>query len=454
MFENSFLTPLLERYYPDEDSFNKEFEDLIKRAGDLYLDKKLGLSVNITNIGSDKETKGLIRALKNNSKFTPISKDIFDQIDEGLFEEDTEFLFKRYVFRSIDKIDTGIKDKDGCDVSFRLFVNIARTNLSYHIVSFTFTTWNTKQEYIKLSNSQIIDAVNREFSRIRKNVLLLFEQNQNIEKIIKMDKNTFISFQFWVDDWKNDNNNLLDAREYVKNHPHYFYSLISLYKRVFRRHYENMMGTIGRGFSTSRTYVDIFSQNVFLEITIKPIKDRFKTIGYDASTFRIWEILALQRTLLLKINKITTLKNAEKLIRELYKVYDFNTLIRKKGKGIQWIKFTRYLQYITRIDFDYEVYKRKIEKGKEEKLEKDSLRLQKLNFLILATIFVSIFTFLLSEYPIELTDNSFAYFIKISLFATIFVALFFLFFLPFAIEKVRKIWRRSVKSGQSIIKRI
>lgn len=446
MSENSFLIPLLEKYYPDEDSFNKQFEHLIKKAEDIYLDKELGLSINITNIAAGKETKSLISALENNQKFTPILKSGFDIIDEGLFERGTEFSFEKYIFKS-GEINSTIKDKNGRDVSFRLFVNISCTNLSYHIISFTFTTWDTRQEYIKLSNSQIIDLASGELNRIRNDVLL-FEQNRDIGKIIEMDTNPFISFQFWIDDWKSSDDNLLDAREYIKNHPHYFYSLINLDNNVFERHYKNIMDILGQGFSTSRAYIEAFSQNAFLEITIKPINERFETIGHDASMFKVWEMLALQRRLLFEINK-TGLKNAEQLIREIDKVYDFNKFVQKKGKGVPWIKLTRYLQYITRIDFDYELYKVRIEKKKKEELEKDSLRLQRLNILIIATIFVSISTFLLSECPIELTASSFAHFttiplyiqillatIGISMIITIFVVLFFLYS---GVERIFKI---------------
>ena len=91
MFENSFLIPLLEKYYPDEDSFNKHFEHLIKKAGDLYLDKELGLSINVTNIVDNKEGKRLINVLENNEHFESKLKGGFDEIDEYLFEKETKF---------------------------------------------------------------------------------------------------------------------------------------------------------------------------------------------------------------------------------------------------------------------------------------------------------------------------------------------------------------------------
>lgn len=424
MFENSFLVPLLEKYYPDEDSFNKHFEHLIKKAGDLYLDKELGLSINVTNIVDNKEGKRLINVLENNEHFESKLKGGFDEIDEYLFEKETKFSFKRYIFKTIGAIDTEIKDRNGNVVHFKLFVNIASTNLSYHIVTSTFTTWDTEQECIELSNSQTIDLLGEEFGELRRKVLLLFpEKKQNIIKnVIKKDRNTFISFEFWKDDWKVDNDNLLDARDYVKNHPHYFYSLVTLKKKIFRRRYNNIMDIFGRGFSASRVYIAVFTQNIFLDITIKPTGRQFETIGHDGSMFRIWEILALQRKLLFEINK-TDSNSAEELIRKLERVYDFNTFITKEGKGVHWIKFIRYLQYITRIDFDYQVYKGKIEK-------ETSLKLQRLNFLIIATIFVSISTFLLIDITSNLMNGSPAYAIIISLAVTAVVVIVFLYILP------------------------
>jgi hypothetical protein len=153
----------------------------------------------------------------------------------------------------------------------------------------------------------------------------------------------------------------------------------------------------------------MFSQNAYLELTIKPRKDRSIAIGHDASEFKAWEILGLQKYLLDRINIAHSeytkkhqgimASKVDKLIEELNKLYDFNAFIQKKKKGESWIKFNIYLQDIIGISSDRELYENRHERKKEGEDRKSAVRLARLNAvlssLIFATVFVSILTFLL-----------------------------------------------------------
>ena len=94
-----------------------------------------------------------------------------------------------------------------------------------------------------------------------------------------------------------------------------------------------------------------------------------------------------------------TIAIVDKLIEELNKVYDFNAFIQKKGKGESLVKFNRYLQDIIGISSDHELYENRHRRKKEEEDRNSVLRLTRLNAvlssLILTTIFISLFTFLL-----------------------------------------------------------
>lgn len=490
--KQEILVPLLEKYYPNEESFNDNFKDLIKTGGDLYLSRPFGISINVTNIITTEEANRVMHVLENNNHFKQTLKDGFDQMDGGMFEKESEFSFKRWIFKSEREMKIGIKDGDGKELNFFLFISMACTNLDHHIVSFNFTTWDESKikegkaedawgienAYVRLSNKQIIDLVSKDeelylFSidaglerdlnkgnipkglrkvfknegfKLSKNTTVTTEKDdkwrindkknvyivqkekeklniykkfkkleralnqlgEGIEDLLNINKNTFLSIQFWRKDWKSEEDNLLDAKDYIK-HPYYFYSIITLDKNVFRRNYKNIMDVLGWCFSTSRVYLGMFSQNAFLELTIKPGKDRFIAIGHDASEFKAWEILGLQKYLLDQINithseytkkhqKIMASK-VDKLIEELNKVYDFNAFIQKKRKGETWIKFNRYLQDIIGISSDHELYENRHERKKEGEDRKSAVRLARLNAvlssLIFATIFVSILTFLL-----------------------------------------------------------
>lgn len=520
--KQEILEPLLAKYYPNEDSFNDSFKNLIQGGGNLYPSAPFGISINISNIVSTEEANHLVRFLENVESFKQTLKAGFDHIDERMFEKGSIFSFKRWIFISKQAIKTGIKDKDNKDVNFFIFINIARTNLDHHIVSFTFTTWDEskirKQKvedardienaYVTLSNKQIIDLVSKDkdlslFSIVaglekdlnrdnipkrlkkefktrgyklsnnatvkrekgekwrihdKRKIYVILKENEKLkifkkgkeleramsqlgkdtEDLLKIDKNTFISFQFWRDDWKSDKDNLLDAKDFIKKNPHYFYSIITLDENIFRRNYKTIMDVLGFCFSTSSVYLGIISQNAYLEVTLKPIIDRFNIVGHDSSIFKSWEILGFQKYLLDQINiKSEYTHEAKKLIGELNKVLDFNLFIQKREKGESWIKLNRYMQNIIGISSDYELYENRYEKKKEEEDRKRNLKLTRLNAiftsLILATIFVSIFTFL--YYEVNIVSKIFRFFLKnsilnlgfYSLFLTFIVAVFFIF---------------------------
>lgn len=415
--KQEILVPLLEKYYPNEESFNDNFKDVIKTGGDLYLDRPFGISIIITNIITTEEANRVIPLLENNDHFEQMLKAGFDQMDENMFESESEFSFKRWTFKSKSEMKIGIKDKGGKELNFFLFISIACTNLDHHIVSFNFTTWdeskikegNIEDAYVRLSNKQIIDLVKNDSDEFEKLKEELGGLEQEIKNLLSINKNTFLSIQFWRVDWKSEEDNLLDAKDNIKQNPYYFYSIITLDKSVFRRNYKNIMDVLGWCFSTAGVYLGMFSQNAYLELTIKPRKDRYSAIGHDASEFKAWEILGLQKYLLDQINIAHSeytkkhqgimASKVDKLIEELNKVYDFNAFIQKKKKGESWIKFNRYLQDIIGISSDHELYENRHERKKEGEDRKSAVRLARLNAvlssLIFATIFVSILTFLL-----------------------------------------------------------
>ena len=500
--KQEILVPLLEKYYPNEESFNDNFKDVIKTGGDLYLARPFGISIIITNIITTEEANRVVHLLENNDHFEQTlhlfswenvpgdgsdrllrflrddldidwaenakihksddgktirifkvenSAEImideeqekatlkisdgrthdlkvkkengklniykFDQMDESMFEKESEISFERWIFKSKRDMKIEIEDGDGKVLNFFLFISIACTNLDHHIVSFNFTTWdeskikegNIEDAYVRLSNKQIIDLVKNDSDEFEKLKEELGGLEQEIKNLLSINKNTFLSIQFWREDWKSEEDNLLDAKDNIKQNPYYFYSIITLDKNVFRRNYKNIMDVLGWCFSTSRVYLGMFSQNAYLELTIKPRKDRSIAIGHDASEFKAWEILGLQKYLLDQINIAHSeytkkhqgimASKVDKLIEELNKLYDFNAFIQKKKKGESWINFNIYLQDIIGISSDRELYENRHERKKEGEDRKSAVRLARLNAvlssLIFATVFVSILTFLL-----------------------------------------------------------
>ena len=401
--EDHILIPLLNANSVKKEDFNHKFKDIRTRAEQLYLQKSFGFSINYIHIITSEQLSELICCISNDLSFEKIqltqgSKQ--DSVDKLLFSQNNEFCFERTIFRSLKEMDTGIIDKDNEKVVCKWIVNISKISykknnnvskkIPLHIVSIVLTSYNntTKDEY-RLSNDQIIDLVDE-------GVLDDSSFNDELRKYLK--KDTFIAIQLWRHDWKKNEDNTIDAKNYIINDPYYFYSLLTLDKNVFRRSYENVIDVLGWCQSTSGVYLDLFYGTTCLEITLKPKQDKskyksqyFNEIGHDSEEFRIWELLALQNKLLTKINQ-NNLKNVANCITELNKIYDFKMFTSKKGKGEKWMRYGGYLQKISGVESEYKEYKVKNELIKHDKESK----LQKLNYLLLFTIFLSILTFILA----------------------------------------------------------
>jgi len=315
-------------------------------------------------------------------------------------------LFERKIFRSKEKkIGIKIKNSD-CDInkfSFRLFINITKilnnTKKTCHIISVILKSSN-HNENSKLCNEQIINLVNGERNG-HKSFFLLNNIPEEVEDLLK--KDTFVAIQLWNRRWESEKDNTFDAKTYVKENPYYFYSILTSEKKIFRRSYENIMDVLGWCQSASSAYFDVFYGTTCLELTIKPKKEICDETGHDSEEFRIWELLALQKKLLDKINK-KEMNNVDDYIKELDKIYNFSIFTKKIGKGEKWIRYGEYLQKITGIDSAYQDYKIKIERKNKEHESK----LQKLNFLIVVSILASFLTLLLSPIYSSLisSDNS------------------------------------------------
>ena len=83
--KQEILVPLLEKYYPNEESFDDKFKDLILTGGELYLSmtphfRLFGISINITNIVATEEANRVIHVLENNEHFKQTLKGGFDQM--------------------------------------------------------------------------------------------------------------------------------------------------------------------------------------------------------------------------------------------------------------------------------------------------------------------------------------------------------------------------------------
>ena len=465
------LIPLLNSdHYINEIEFNKKFKEIRINPKPLYLEEKFGFSIDFISIISyddlNKEIKNLKKStetfeliFENDDKATKI-----ESLDDSMFEK-TDLDFKRNIFRSTKGIKIEIKDSDNSEiteeVTCSVFINIAEIHhknhakLPYHIFSVILTSYNHKfkewnngkgeflekseNEFYNLSNKQIIALMNKNFSfsfpGIRKDdeELDVLRDILGIRDIDISDKekknqtrkkNTFIAIQLWNHHWKNAEDNMFDAKEYVRKNPYYFYSILTLEENIFRRTYENIMDVLGWCQSASSVYFDIFYGTTCLELTIKPKKDSeneeynkkfFDETGHDSEEFRIWELLALQKELLMDINK-KNLNNVDKKIEELDLVYNFNIFTKKKGKGERWIRYGKYLQRITGIDSEYQDYKLKSENKNKEQESK----LQKLNFLIIISIFVSFLTLLLdpiygswvSDYNDSLINSTFKFYVE------------------------------------------
>lgn len=318
-----------------------------------------------------------------------------ESLDDMFLNRGTD-LFERKIFRSKKEIKIEMKTRE-CNIkefSCGLFINIAEIEYNkekddtYHIISAILTSFNHSHENGKLCNKQIIKLVNSEQNGFES---FSFPKDfpEEVKKLLK--KDTFVAIQLWNHRWESNEDNTFDAKTYVKENPYYFYSILTLEEEVFRRTYENIMDVLGWCQSASSAYFDVFYGTTCLELTIKPKIKIFDETGHDSEEFRIWELLALQKKLLYKINQ-KNMDNVDDCIKELDKIYNFNIFTDKKGKGEKWIIYGEYLQKITGIDYDYQDYKLK----KEMKDKEYEQKLQKLNILIIISIFISFLTLLLS----------------------------------------------------------
>ena len=320
---------------------------------------------------------------------------IYQESLDDMFLKRGKCLFKRKIFSS----EKEIKIR-GCNIeefSCKLFINIVEIKNdnekddTCHIISAILKSFN-HSENGKLCNKQIIKLVNSEQNGFE---CFSFPNDypEEVVEVVKklLKKDTFVAIQLWNNRWESDEDNTFDAKTYVKENPHYFYSILTLEEEVFRRTYENIMDVLGWCQSASSAYFDVFYGTTCLELTIKPKPKIFDETGHDSEEFRIWELLALQKKLLDEIDK-RGMENVDDLIKELDLIYNFKIFTTKIGKGEKWIRYGEYLQKITGIDSAYQDYKLK----NEMKNKEHESKLQKLNILIIVSIFASFLTLLLS----------------------------------------------------------
>ena len=410
------LIPLLRRFdYLDEEKFNDKFKDIRTKEEPLYLQEKFGFSINFIHIITTDELKNLINYLENHDnlfRHKTLSKhnqdNNWDSLDDLFLDNESDLKLERKIYISTNSINIELKDEQGSKkVLCSLFINIAEikskkdNKLPYHIISVIPTSYNCtnigEDNLYSLSNEQIIELISSNFYKFFKDV-----QKEDVPKEVsaKFEKGSFVAIQLWNNRWKGRKDNTFDTKYFVRKNPYYFYSILTLEKYVFRRTYENIMDVLGWCQSDSSVYFDVFYGNTCLELSTKPRIDHkneeykdvfFNEIGHDSEQFRIWEFLALQHKLLIEINK-NNLNNVDDSIEELDLIYNFNTFTKKDGKREKWIRYIKYLQKITGIDSDYQDYKNRIEiKNKEHES-----KLQKLNILIIVSIFASFLTLLLS----------------------------------------------------------
>jgi hypothetical protein len=435
--KEEILVPILEKYYPssklfieNETLFYEEYNHLIRSDDNTYLKEEFGTAILIVNILSTEKAKRLLTLIERNKKFEP-SPYIGNrpEIDEILFDEDAKFSFKRSVFKSKERIRVDIAEKNGKfekkSVFFTLFVSIVSAEkLNHHIISYIFTThdkqktddqMNEKNEYagevyVKLSSHQIINLIKDKNDYFREAIMKL---DNDLAKLFIIDKNSFKGLNLWRPEWKEGYYDL-EVFKYIKENPYYYFSLLTLHKDIIRRNFKNIMDYLGWGFSASRVHCGLFSRNLYISITLMPLKDRYDYIGHDGTEFRAWEILALQNYLLNRIDicygkhDLNLLKESDGLVRELNEVYDFNAFIKKIGKGEIWIRFNKYLQDAIGISTYYELYINRHNRMQQEKDSAEILKLTKtsttLSGLIFATIFLTIVIFFIERAEIKCAD--------------------------------------------------
>ncbi len=352
---NEILEPLLENVYPDEDSFNRAYRDIKKKGGELYLSEPIGISIALTNIIENNYVDSLIKNIKKNrNDFIPKIDDPneIDQMDKRLFDDKSEYSFTRYKFKFNERIDAGIKDKNNKKVDLSMYISIAQTNLNHHIISFILTTWNDsgdpqdiRDSHVELSNKQIINLIHENSTGLEKIREVLIKHDPKLGDLLKIDQNTFIGIEIWRSEWRNSLDNPdLDAKKVIIENPFYFYSLLKLDEDVSRRKYKIVVDSLGRVFSTSTVQMVLSYDRVYLELSLKPLNTRFDANGHDATLFRAWELLGLQRYLLESKYKCFTKYRMGKLVEKLDVIYESSKIFNNSKKGDLWIKYTTYLQ--------------------------------------------------------------------------------------------------------------
>jgi hypothetical protein len=416
--KEDILVPLLEGYYGEDWIFYEQFYNLILEERPIYLPKPFGLSLIITNFADKEKTKFLINVLEKNENFISTLKDgdhyHMDNMDENLFEEKSRFSFERSVFKSNKLI------KVSC-IEFSLFISFAQfKDIDKSIISFIFTTWNKnyfiEDTYVSLSNIDLINLIptNLKDNTIQPNDLIkrVWELDKTISEFLNINRNTFFGVEFWRKDWNDKQDNLINAMNYIRANPYYFYSLINFDKDIYRRNFKNIMDSLGWCFSASRVHCGIFSKKIYVSVSSKPKKERFDLIGHDGTEFKAWEILGLQNFLLDQIDKEYreyyhnrhkehNIK-LEKLIDELHNVYDVSAIFGKKKKGDIWIKFNKYAQDQIGISSNYELYENRSQRLLNEAKETTKSNLIAfinliLSSLVLVTIFISIIAIYLNN---------------------------------------------------------
>ncbi len=388
-------------------------------------EQSFGISFNTIIIKKDETSKPPYKLtqdiLKNN--FTPVHlEENIDKLDGEFFDKSKSPL-KRSIYYRNEPLIINFQNKNKLH-TFYLFINISRLKeklkKKFCIYTFTLTTFNPidkKFNCDSLSNKEVIN-LSKKCAEIfnDEDFLEKYKSNQNEtpdiiisgeEKTVEKGSaeaefrgktngdsssvdDTFRSIQFWGKLDSSDARDIInkDIRTKKLDQVYYFYSILTHnYKDgLLRKHFENVVDVMGYCQSVSDAYFDIFYGNVCLEVTILPIKEIFEQTGHDSEEFRIWEILALQS----HIVKDKKLKPEDFKVLEAF--FDFRDFTKKLGKGGFWIDYANYLKEVTGIRHNYNIRKREIELEEKER-EK---ALQKLNLLIIVSIFISILTFFLS----------------------------------------------------------
>ncbi len=402
------------------DEYRKSFREKLGKDGQVELGKdgQVEFSLNEDGFGITLNT-----IIISNESFTP-PNDYFKSVTLKKDDEkkdidclDKELFVKSQFYRKIYYSNKPIMQLPKIQFSgksgFYIYINISNSiepelnNLFIH--TFTLTTFNPEKEpskdnYVKLSNKDVITLSNwcaKTFDKEKvskesfwKNIFDDLAQTTEDDVDTKSVDDTFRSIQFWGNNKKYKE--LHDARNIIKNDidhedltsMYYFYSILTHEFKLglLRRHLKNIIEVMGYCQSISDAYFDVFYGNVCLEVTIMPKNERFKQIGHDSEEFRIWEILALQKYIAKKM------QFKPESFNSLDNFFDFSIFTKKLEKGSSWIEYANYLQKDTGIQFYFNRLRKQFEREERERGSK----LQKLNILIIVSIFISMVTFFLS----------------------------------------------------------